>query len=82
MTDEEKKIRYSNIVYRLNIINSKINNLNSNIKQLNNTVKNNFSLNDKGLEEEAIDKVITLVESTSTSIKGTIIPSLNNKIYN
>ena len=40
MTDEEKRIKYKNIVYRLRIINNKIENLDNSIYSIKETVKN------------------------------------------
>lgn len=81
MTDEEKRIKYKNIVYRLRIINNKIENLDNSIYSLKETVKKSITINDEGLKEDNLKEINEILDSISSNIKGDIIPSLNNKIY-
>ena len=82
MTDEEKKVKYKNIVYRLRVINNKIEELDNSISILKGTTKKSISIDNKGLKEEEMENMNILLKSVSSNIKGTIIPSLKNKIYN
>lgn len=82
MTEEEKKIVYRNVVYRLRIITNKIDNLNSNMSSTKNTIKQNITINDQGFKEKDINDIINSLNNISYSIKNNIIPSLNRKIYN
>lgn len=82
MTEEEKKARYKNIVYRLKIINNKINDLNSSISGLKYTIKRSITINDTTFKEDTIDNINSNLKDTSESIKDNIIPSINRKIYN
>ncbi len=79
--DEEKKAKLRNVVYRLRIINSKIEDLESSISSANETVKRSLIINDKGVKEETLNEVCSGLVQASKSIRGNIIPSLNNKIY-
>ena len=81
MNDEEKRIKYKNIVYRLRIINNKIENLDNSIYSLKETVKKSITINDEGLKEDNLKEINEILDSISSNIKGDIIPSLNNKIY-
>ena len=82
MTDEEKRIKYKNIVYRLKVINNKIENLDNDILSLKGTVKKSIAINDEGLKEDDLKEINKILDSIASNIKGDIIPSLNNKIYN
>lgn len=79
--DEEQKIKLKNVVYRLRVINSKIEDLESSISGAKETVKRSLSINDKGVKEETLNELCSGLTQSSKSIKGSIIPSLNNKIY-
>lgn len=81
MTDEEKRIKYKNIVYRLKIINNKIENLDNDIFLLKEIIKKSITINDVGLKEDNLKEINKNLDSISSNIKGDIIPSLNNKIY-
>ena len=78
--DEEQKIKLKNVVYRLRVINSKIEDLESSISGAKETVKRSLSINDKGVKEETLNELCSELTQSSKSIKGSIIPSLNNKI--
>lgn len=82
MTEEQKRIRYRNIVYRLWIINNKIEQLNNSISSLKQTTKNSILINEQVLEEEKLNDINNDLVNISYSIRGNIIPSLNYKIYN
>ena len=81
MTDEEKRVRYQNIVYRLSVINSRIENLNNSISVLKKNIKKNITIDGEGLKEDTVKEINTTLESASVEIKGNIIPSLKNKMY-
>ena len=81
MTDEEKRIRYKNIVYRLRIINNKIEDLDNSISSLKEAVKKSITIDDEGLKEDNLKDINKSFDSASSNIRGNIIPSLNNKIY-
>lgn len=82
MTDEEKRIRYKNIVYRLRIINNKIEDLDNSISSLKEAVKKSITIDDEGLKEDNLKDINKNLDSASSNIRGNIIPSLNDKIYN
>lgn len=82
MTAEEKRIKYKNIVYRLRIINNKIENLDNSIYSLRETVKKSITIDDEGLKEDNLKEINEILDDIESNIKGDIIPSLNNKIYN
>jgi len=81
MTDDEKKRRYRNIVYRLYSINNKIETLNSDINSLEDITAKSVIINDKTYNADKITSTQTNLTNASNSIKGNIIPSLNRKIY-
>lgn len=81
MTDEEKRQRYKNIVYRLRVINSKIEDLENSISGLKETTKKSICINDQPYSESEINESTEKLKSAISSIKGNIIPSLNRKIY-
>lgn len=82
MTDEEKRIKYKNIVYRLRVINNKIEDLDNIIYSLKETIKKSITINDEGLKEETLKEINETLGTVSSNIKEDIIPSINNKIYN
>lgn len=81
ISEEEKKKRYQNIVYRLRIINSKIDDLNSSISSLENTTKRSLLINDEPYNSEKMSSAKMNLNSIFGTINGSIIPSLINKIY-
>lgn len=81
MTEEEKKVRYTNIVYRMYVINNKIVSLNNNINNLKSKILSNVAVNDKAISDDILNNINATLDSASSSISGYIVPSLNNKIY-
>ena len=81
MSDEEKKERYVNIVYRLNVIKNKTDNLCENIYDLENKMKSSILIDDDIPESAKIDSSYNNANTTRNTIRYSIIPSLESKIY-
>ena len=81
MSDEEKKERYANIVYRLNVIKNKTDNLCENIYDLENKMKSSILIDDDIPESAKIDSSYNNANATRNTIRYSIIPSLESKIY-
>lgn len=81
MDEEEKKARYRDIVYRVRVISNQVANLSNSTSSTNGTIKNSFSIDNKGIEEDAMNEINNQLQEVINSLNNTVIPSLNNKIY-
>lgn len=81
MDEEEKKARYRDIVYRVRVISNQVANLSNSTSSANSTIKNSFSIDNKGIEETAMNEINSELQEVINSLNNTVIPSLNNKIY-
>lgn len=82
MNDEEKKAHYRDIIYRVKIINNQVFKLSNDISSTNKTIKNSFSIDHKGVEEDTMIEIGNELQEIISTLNNTVIPSLNNKIYN
>lgn len=77
---EEEKIKYSNIIYRLRIINRKLSSLDQSVYLLGNNVGKNILINDTKFKKRDFTNLNTEIKNISSNIQNNIISSLNNKI--
>ncbi len=82
MDEEEKKIRYEKIVRRLRHINDQIDTFENHLDYLKRLNERVLNINGSGVGESNIDNANNYVDSASNVIKNTIIPRLEEKIYN
>lgn len=80
MSDEEKKEKYRQMVYRLRIINNGIYGLNDSISTMQKTMSKSLSINDKEYGQSDINDIKKGLNSVSYTINNYIIISLTRKI--
>ena len=74
--------KYDIIINELKIINREVNELNKDIMLYKKNSKINITINEKGIDEELIDKTNSQLEEINNNIKYNIIPSLIRNKYN
>ncbi|MEE3342500.1 MAG: hypothetical protein VZS44_00205 [Bacilli bacterium] len=80
--DEDKKKKLKNVVYRLKVICNKIEDLEKSVSKVNGTIKKNITVDGKGLKEGTLNNINKELKDRRSTIRNSIIPSLNNKINN
>ncbi len=80
MNNEEKKRRFTNIVYRLRSINRKIDDLNNEILRMEDLTKKSIVVDNNFFNYEKINSLKNELKGVSGSIRESTIPSINNKI--
>ena len=73
--------KYKGIVSRLKIINSKLERLDEKVNSLKQTSEECIKVDEKILNEEAINEIKDKTSQTRRAIKESIIPSINRKTY-
>lgn len=82
MDDEEKKLKYKNIVNRLRVIYRKVDELSGDVIELENITKKSIVIDNQPLNSSEIVDIKDDIINVSKSIRCSIIPSLNKKTYN
>lgn len=80
MKDEEKMQRYQNIVYRLQVIENKMSRLSRTLTELERTSVSSIEIDEKAFNKVELDDCKKTVRDISSTINGTIIPSLKRKM--
>ncbi len=76
MTEEERKQKYRNLLYRVNSINTEISKLNSDLIALKENLQENFKINNEYICQDEINSMITTSKSVSNELKNTVIPHI------
>ncbi len=80
MTEEEKREKYKRIRSKIRIICAQIDDLSAEVSSLESALNTNFTIQNKGVEQEKIEKINSLSTKANESLRNVVLPSLYKKI--